>query len=522
MICVTIAQPRHRGMLAQHKFLAEQGVKLVELRLDHLQTRVNFERLLGNRPTPVIITIRRPTDGGQWKLSEDARQMLLRGAIVEGVDYVDLEDGVAAETPRYGKTQRIVSYHNFNETPADLDEIFERLAKQDPDIVKICTHANSPGDGMRMLEMVERRSKTLPTVGFCMGDMGVPSRVLCVRYGSPFTYCASDQHAAVAPGMVWWEDMRKLYRVEKITPETRVYGVLADPVGHSLSPLIHNAAFAQLGMDDRVYLPMRVPREHLDEMLDTICPKLGVRGVSVTIPHKEAVIAKLDRVETGVKVVGACNTVLWEDGVRVGMNTDYQAAMAAMAEVLNQPHIPQHVRWTEPNDDPQTGEPMAQPLAGKTALILGSGGVGKALAVGLARRGAEVILTDIVTATADALAHKLNTDGGNARSILWEQRHFCKPDIVANCTPIGMYPHGDATPFEAKYMQPEMTFFDAVYNPENTLMLKDAREKGCATVSGLTMFVLQAGLQFERFTGVAPPLETMREVVKKATTIAKW
>lgn len=514
MICVTIAQPRHRGVLAQHKFLAERGVKLVELRLDYLQTRVNFERLLGNKPTPVIITIRRPEDGGQWKLSENARQMLLRGAIVEGVDYVDLEDGLAAETPRYGKTQRIVSYHDFRETPENLDEIFERLAGQDPDIVKICTQANSPGDAMRMLESVERWSKRLPTVGFCMGDMGIPSRVLCARYGSPFTYCACDERSVVAPGQVTLDEMQNLYRIDKITDKTRVYGVLADPVGHSLSPLIHNAAFAELGMDDRVYLPMRVPREHLESTVKDICPKLGVKGLSVTIPHKEAIIPMLDRAETGVKAVGACNTVLWDDdGTRVGLNTDYQAAMSAMAEVIG---------WEEPNDDPETGEPKSQPLAGKTALILGAGGVGKAIAVGLARRGAEIILTDAVTATADDLAFKLTAEGHNARSILWGDRHFCHPDIVANCTPIGMYPHGDATPFEAKYMQPEMTFFDAVYNPENTLMLKDARAAGCATVSGLTMFVLQAGLQFQRFTGAEPPLDAMREVVKKATSVVKW
>ncbi|MDO4550639.1 MAG: type I 3-dehydroquinate dehydratase [Planctomycetia bacterium] len=526
MLCVTITQPRHRGILAQHRFLAEHGVSLVEMRLDHLQTRVNFTRLLSNRPTPVIITIRRPCDGGEYQFSEDSRQMLLRAAIVEGVEYIDLEDGVAADTPRYGKTKRIISYHNFQQTPENLDEIFERLAKQDPDIIKICTMANNPLDTLRMLKLVEQKNKLLPTIGFCMGDFGIPSRILCTRFGAPFTYCCMDSRSPAAPGQISWEEMTQLYRVDKISEKTQIYGVIADPVGHSLSPLIHNSAFAHLQMDDHLYLPLRVQQEFLNEMLETICPELNIKGLSITIPHKESVLPKLDKRDTSVNVVGACNTLLWagspEEKIRVGINTDYQAAMTALAEVMNNPEIPQYTPWTEPNDDPETGMPIKQPLSGKSVLILGAGGVGKAVAIGAARRGAEIILADGETSRADDLAHKLNMEGYNARSILWTQRHFCKANILINCTPIGMYPRQDATPFEAKYLNADMTVFDVVYNPENTLLLKEAKQAGCATVSGLSMFVLQAGLQFQHFTGIAPPLEIMRDVVKKATSTVKW
>ena len=128
MICVSIGRGRHRHMIAEHKHLVDNGIQLVELRLDYIQGEVNVRRLLKDRPCPVIITCRRKADGGRWEHSEDARQTLLRTAIVEGADYVDLEDDIAAKVPRYGKTKRIVSHHDFGKTPADLTLLHKRLA----------------------------------------------------------------------------------------------------------------------------------------------------------------------------------------------------------------------------------------------------------------------------------------------------------------------------------------------------------------------------------------------------------
>ncbi|MDO4575104.1 MAG: type I 3-dehydroquinate dehydratase [Planctomycetia bacterium] len=521
MICVSIARKRHRFVLAEHKHLGEAGVKLVEIRLDYLQTRMDIRRLMANRPTPIIATIRRECDGGLYKGAENARLMLLRSVIAEGVDYIDLEDGVAGSIPRYGSTKRIVSYHNFSETPENLDEIFERMAKQDPDVIKIATKANTPEDNLRMLELVEKKKDVLPLVGFCMGDMGIPSRILCPAYGSPFTFACVDEQSVVAPGQIPYQTLRDLYRVERIGRDVKVYGVIADPVGHSLSPLIHNSAFAHKGMDDRVYLPFRVPKDHLNAFLEKAPSALNLRGLSVTIPHKEAVIPKLDEQDTSVRVIGACNTMLWEEGKCLGTNTDYQAAMNAFAEVLNA-DIPQHIDWVEPNDDPETGASKTSPLSGRTAILLGAGGVGRALGMGLARRGASLIYTDIDLPRAEKLAAQIAEEGFSVKAIPWEQRHFTNATLVVNCTPIGMFPKVNDTPFDGSFLRPNMVLFDAVYNPENTLFVKQGREHGCAVVTGLSMFAGQAALQFKRFTNTEPPVELMKDVVKKATQPAAW
>lgn len=521
MICVSIARGRHRHVLAEHKFLAQNGVELVEIRLDFLQTRMDVRRLMRDRPTPILFTIRRPSDGGRFQGSEESRQILLRSAIAEGVDYIDLEDGVAARIPRYGSTKRIVSYHNFQETPDDLEAIFERLAAQEADIVKICTLANSPDDNFRILDLVEKKREILPVVGFCMGDMGIPSRVLCQAFGSPFTFACSDKRNAVAPGQVPFDEMLSLYRVNQITRETKIYGVMADPVGHSLSPLIHNRAFVKCGLDDSVYLPLRVPKESVGSFFEKAPQKWNLRGLSVTIPHKEAVLPWLEETDTSVRVIGACNTILWQDGRCRGTNTDYQAAMDSFAEVANA-EIPQRIDWVEPLDDPQTGEVKGTPLAGLTALILGAGGVGKAPATGLGRRGASLILSDVDQARSEALSAKFQEEGFSSRAVPWEERHFTQPRFVVNGTPVGMSPKVKETPFDGSFLRPSMLVFDAVYNPEKTLLIQQAEERGCATVSGLSMFVRQAGLQFRLFTGVEPPWEEMRNVVKKALQVSEW
>ncbi len=205
MICVSIGRGRHRHMIAEHRHLVEQGAKLVELRLDYINGPINIRRLLADRPCPVIISCRRPADGGKWQGTEEQRMLLLRTAVAEGVEYIDLEDDVAASVPRFGKTKRIVSFHDFRKTPNNLDEIHRRLAQCNADIVKISAMANHPSDNVRILDMV--RKAKMPTVGMAMGDIGVPTRILCGKFGSPITYATFSQDRALAPGQLSFEQM---------------------------------------------------------------------------------------------------------------------------------------------------------------------------------------------------------------------------------------------------------------------------------------------------------------------------
>ncbi|HUT13725.1 MAG TPA: shikimate dehydrogenase [Thermoguttaceae bacterium] len=495
MICVSIGRGRHRHVIAEHKHLVQQGAELVELRLDYINGPVNLKRLISERPCPVVISCRRERDGGKYTGSEEERILLLRTAIAEGVEYIDLESDIAAGIPRFGTTKRIVSLHDFRKTPSDLDAVHRRLSQMAPDIVKICTMANHPQDNLRMLQIT--RAADVPTIGLCMGDIGIPTRVLAGRFGAPFTYATFHHERALAPGQLSYQQMKEVYRYDQIDAETDVYGVIADPVGHSLSPLIHNLAFARLGLN-KVYVPIRVPREDLSQFMDE-APQFGIKGLSVTIPHKEAVVEKLTEADGAVRGIGAANTVIFDSKKRMGYNTDYRAAMSSLEEAME-----------------LTGE-EEKPLRGKTALVLGAGGVGKAIAYGLIRRGARVVLADGVPRQATELAERLD-----CRAVDWSARHSISPDLLANCTPVGMHPNVDETPYDQHHLRPSTIVFDAVYNPESTLLIKQARSRNCKVITGVEMFVRQACYQFKLFTGQDGPAELMREAIKRAIGPVKY
>lgn len=491
MICVTIGRTRHKYMIAEYHHLAEQGVPLVEMRLDYVGRAVDLKRLLAERPCPVIITIRRREDGGRWDKTEDERLMLLRSAIASGVDYVDLEEDVAAKVPRYGKTKRIVSLHNFENTPEDLEGLHARLASLDADIVKIATMANSFADTIRMLRLMA--SVKSPTIGICMGDLGVPTRILALRYGAPFTYTTLNAERKIAPGQVPYQLMRDLYRAETITDKTKLFGVVADPVAHSLSPLLHNTSFAADNLDYR-YLPFRVPPEDLNLFM-AWCQEIKMGGLSVTIPHKEAMLAHVQQAEAAVTGIGALNTVIFRDGEALGYNTDYRAAMDSIM----------HRVAAEENS--------AEALKGKGVLILGAGGVSRAIAYGLRQRGALVVISSRTQARADQLANEVG-----ARALPWNARYDIRPSIVINGTPIGMHPNVDDTPYAKEHLNKSMLVFDTVYNPEQTLLIKHAREVECQVITGVEMFVRQAAYQYKLFTGLDPNAELLRKTLKTATS----
>ena len=495
MICVSIGRSRHRHMMAEHRHLVEQGAKLVELRLDYIRGPINIKRLLENRPCPVVVTCRRERDGGKFTGSEEERLTLLRTTIAEGVDYVDLEDDIAGSVPRFGKTKRIVSHHDFRKTPDDLEGLHSRMACLDPDIVKIATMATRTHDNLRMLRLV--RDSRVPTVGLCMGEIGVPSRVLAGKYGAPFTYATFHHERALAPGQMSFEQMVKIYRYEDINAETEVFAVIADPIGHSLSPLIHNTAFSKLGMN-RVYLPIRVPREDISQFMQD-APELDIKGLSVTIPHKEAILPTLTKVDAAVKGIGACNTVVFQGDQRLGYNTDYRAALASIETSI------------------KDVEGEGASLKGRVALVLGSGGAGRAVAFALIQSGAHVVVTDGRAQAAERLAAQLG-----CQKIDWAKRHSVNSEILCNCTPIGMHPNVDESPFDKHHMRPHMTVFDAVYNPESTLFIKDARSRNCRVVTGVQMFVRQACYQFKLFTGQPGPAQVMQEVIRRSISAVQY
>lgn len=487
MICISVGCKSHEEVVSEHRALAREGAELVELRLDFLTDFPDLDRLLTDRPTPVVVTCRRPDDGGHWRFSEQQRLALLRSAIDSGAEYVDLETDIAGQIPRLGTTRRIVSQHDFDETPAGLEQIYAEMLGLGPDIVKLVTMANVPSDMVRVLKLVDQSE--VPMVGFCMGEVGLPSRILCGKYGAPFTYAASGSDREVAPGQLSFQAMRELYHYDEINSDTHVFGVLGDPIAHSMSPLIHNTAFRHEGLNS-VYLPVRVSSEVLSETLDNF-EWLGFQGYSVTIPHKQAVMAKAARCDQPVQDIGAANTLFRDAaGQWQATNTDYVAALASVQLGLEQ----------------LFGD---RSLKGRRVLMLGAGGVARAIGLAMLREGAAVTIANRTHRRAIELAEQLGCE-----QVPVERRGEVPADVIVNCTSVGMHPYVDATPYQAEWLHEGMLVFDTIYNPETTLLLKQARERGCVTVDGLEMFVRQAARQFELFTNRPAPVELMRQTVR--------
>jgi 3-dehydroquinate dehydratase/shikimate dehydrogenase len=489
-ICVVIGRTRHKMMQVEIQEAAKRGAGFLELRLDFLAKAPDFHRLLADKPCPMIATVRRPVVGGRWGGSEPARKMLLRQAIVAGFDWVDLETDIADEIPRFKDVKRIISYHNMREVPDDLEEIHTRMCRQDADVVKIAVRAQGPSDNLRALKLLRRPAK--PTVAMCMGDLGAPSRVLAARFHPPFTYAAFNKERGIAPGIPSFDEMRRIYNYDKINADTSVFGVVGDPIAHSLSPLIHNTAFRKLGMN-AVYLPFRVPRGELGDFLKEF-EFFPVNGYSVTIPHKEAAALLAVQKDPTTTATNAANTLLRADEGFAAFNTDYLAARDSL--LANFPGVSE-------------GAPPT--LHSRTVLLLGAGGVARAVAHMLHREGA---LVTISNRTADR-AMKLKEEVG-CRVIDWEGRHSVPCDILVNCTSVGMHPNVDESPVHPSMFKPGLIVFDTIYTPETTLLIKEARARACHVITGVDMFVRQAALQFQLFTGRDAPLDLMRSVIKRA------
>jgi 3-dehydroquinate dehydratase/shikimate dehydrogenase len=490
LICAVIGRTRHRMMQMEIHEAARRGAKMIEVRLDYLAKRPDFKRLLDKKPCPIIATIRRPDDGGRWKGSEDERLMLLRQAIVAGFDYIDLEIDTVDKIRRFGSVKRIVSYHNFQTTPPDLEERYRAMCALDADIVKVAVTPQKTGDNIRVLNLLKNAPK--PTVALCMGELGVCTRILNARQGSPFSYGTFNPERSIAPGLIPFKDLKSIYHYENIKPDTRVFGVIGDPVGHSLSPLIHNGAFKHLGIN-AVYVPFRVPRGELTPFLEGF-QELPVEGLSVTIPHKEHAAKFATQKDPSVERTGAANTLVFAGGACKAANTDLRAAIDSLKSAIAK------IEGTD-----------VFPLGKRTVLLLGAGGVARSIAFGLAQEGCQLI---IANRTSDR-ALKLAAEVG-CRTVDWAARHGVVCDTVINGTSLGMHPNVDDSPLHNSFLRPGMLVFDTIYTPETTLLLREAAERACHTLGGVDMFVRQAGLQFKLFTGQDPPLDVMTTLVRRA------
>ena len=488
-ICIALGFPDAETLLAHARSEYDAGERFFEFRLDYLakpeQGVVVIRKFLGRHADCVILaTCRRHQNAGRFNGSIEEQLRVLEAAIAAGAKAVDLEiESAEGCRPRLeslrSRAYLLVSYHNYGGTPP-TDAVMRRMQRVPADGYKIVTTAKKPSDNYKVLELARAYPK-LDTVLLAMGETGFPTRVLSPGFGAIYTYAAPITATGTASGQVSSIQLRNLYRVEKISRNAKIYGVIADPVRHSISPAVHNRAF-QARRVDAVYLPFLVHPVQLKDFFH-LASKLPLSGFSVTLPHKQKIIRYLDVVEPLARRIGAVNTVWRKSGKWRGTNTDADGVTGPLAKRLR--------------------------LGKATALIAGNGGAARGAIYALAEAGVKLSITgrnlDRVRVLARAVGAELLTR---------EQADARMFDVLVHATPLGMTPRAGECFFSGRI--PAKLVFDMVYNPLETLLLRKARSQGAECISGLEMFIEQAARQFTIFTGESAPRAVMERAALEA------
>ena len=435
-------------------------------------------------------------------------------------------------------TSIILSHHDYEKTPdfETLSKMIQGMFEAGADVAKIATTATRDGDAAVVLSLAATTAKFGPCIALAMGEKGLPSRILAPKYGSFLTFGALGKGRASAPGQPTLRDLVSTYRLGKQSARTRVLGVLGNPVSHSRSPALHNAAIEAVDESkiDAVYLPVLV--DDLPSFLRAFDEE-DFGGFSVTIPHKLAALEAAASADPLAASIGAANTLVRdpknEGGKLKAYNTDAPAAIGAIEEGLRKRRREKEGgSGGESSSSSSSSSEEESPLKGKTVVVLGAGGAGRALAFGAAAAGAAtVVVANRDESKAKALCADLKSsfegirsEGVSLAALVAKMPTLKKVDVVANSTSVGMAkkgqrestesPLGDDDAAVSQFLSGCDVVFDAVYTPLKTKLLADAERAGCGLVSGLEMFVGQAALQFELFfPGVRAPVEVMREAV---------
>ncbi|KDP23584.1 hypothetical protein JCGZ_23417 [Jatropha curcas] len=506
LLCTPLMGTTVDQMLIEMQKAKEIGADVVEIRLDCLRNfspTQDLEILIKRSPLPTLVTYRPVWEGGQYEGDETKRQDALRLAMQLGANYVDVELEVAHDfnSSIYGKKpdnfRVIVSSHNFHNTPSAeaIANLVARIQATGADIIKIATTALDITDCARIFRIMVHSQ--IPVIGIVMGERGQISRLLSPKFGGYLTYGALEAGAISAPGQPTVKDLLDLYNFRLIRPDTKVYGIIGKPVGHSKSPLLFNAAFKSVGLN-AVYMHFLV--DDVEKFFNTYSSVDFASGCSCTIPHKEVALKCMDEIDPIARKIGAINNIVRRpDGTLMAYNTDYIGAISAIEDGLR-----------ELNGAVPAG---TSPLKGKLFVVLGAGGAGKSLAYGAAQKGARVVVANRTYERAKELADKV---GGQAMTLA-EAEHFHPEDgmVLANTTSVGMKPNYDATPLPKHVLKHYCLAFDAIYTPKDTRLLREAKESGAVIVYGTEMLIRQGFEQYKNFTGLPAPEELFRQLMEK-------
>jgi 3-dehydroquinate dehydratase / shikimate dehydrogenase len=494
-ICIALGFEDVEALLSHARAEYEAGERFLEFRLDYLPIPERgvpaIRKFLARHPDCVVLaTCRRRQNHGKFHGSIDQQVQILEAARDAGARAVDVEIESAENCSEQLARLRsgcllLISYHNYGGTPPRLDSVLRRMTRIPADGYKVVTTARKPSDSHRVLAMARTNPK-IPTVVLAMGEIGFATRVLSPAFGGMYTYAAPNSAEGTASGQVCARQLRNIYRIGKFTKDARIFGVIADPVRHSISPVVHNRAF-QARRTDAVYLPFLVQPGRLKDFM-LLADRLPLAGFSVTIPHKQKILRYLDQVDPEARRIGAVNTVWRKAGKWRGANTDAAGVTAPLER---------HVR-----------------IGKSSVLVVGNGGAARGAAFTLAAAGAKLSITgrnlDRVRALATACgAEALPRDQAEARMF----------DVLIHATPIGMTPRPQECFFQDRI--PAQLVFDMVYTPLETALLKRAKSQGATVIPGLEMFIEQAARQFEIWTGESAPRTVMEKAALEALAARK-
>jgi 3-dehydroquinate dehydratase/shikimate dehydrogenase len=485
-VCVAVTGSDPAELIEKAESLVRDS-PFLEFRLDYLPKPLmalpKIKRFFEMSPHAVVIaTCRRAASGGKFRGSIASQLDVLGKAAGAGCQLIDVElqTAVKCKPEQIQKLRSraalILSFHDFHATKK-LDETLAKMRKTSADFYKVVSTATTLYDNVAMMRFLEKESDQHSLVGLCMGEQGIISRVLGVRAGSAFTFAAVSPDERTAPGQVTALDLRSVYRIEQVDAATRMYGVVGDPIAHSLSPAIMNTAFRRENVNG-VYLALHA--KTLKDLLACV-REIPIHGLSITMPYKEAILEHLDNTDSHTTKIGACNTVVRaQDGKLYGFNTDTAGIVRPLEQRIT--------------------------LEGAKVLVLGAGGAARAAVFGLKERGCEVFILNRSLATAQKLARR-----AKARTLKRVDLKKSTFDVIINATPLGMGNTKD-TPLNENEINARYVF-DMIYDPPETRLMKLAKARGAQLIPGIEMFVHQAARQFEIWTGKPAPWDDMLRVV---------
>jgi 3-dehydroquinate dehydratase/shikimate dehydrogenase len=480
---------------------AEAGADLVELRIDRLVDIHQVRQLTAQTIIPCIVTCRPTWEGGESELEDEQRlELLAVAASSDSVAYVDIElKTIQRRRANLPPDKLILSSHDFATRPAKPHNLLIEMDAVPAAVNKIAWRARTVRDNLEAFELLRDRRR--PTIALCMGEAGIPSRVLAKKFGAFLTFASLHDGAESAPGQLSITDMKRLYRWDALGGKTKFFGVVGSPIAHSMSPAIHNASFERTGYDG-VYLPLLVNEgyESFKAFMESFraFEPLDLAGLSITLPHKENALRYLKErggtIEAMAERIGAVNTISFHPALR-GISTDYSAILDSLCDALGVD---------------RSG------LSGLRVAVIGAGGTGRTAVAALAHCGATVVVYNRTRERADKLAEEFNGHSGKVVAANMEKLCDSCCQVFINTTSIGMHPNVDASPWGEgpAALPPDTVVFDAVYNPMETKFLRQARAAGAKSISGVEMFVRQAAAQFETWTGATAPTDVMRNVVE--------